>query len=76
MRTFNTPAQAKSLREIESASATPVIARNIKNDENTKTLHEQAVREPEARASQETGETEETKAPTQKARKKKHTETV
>lgn len=76
MRTFNTPAQAKSLREIESASAAPVTAHKNKTDENTETLPGQAVREQEAPSSQETGKAEKAQASAPKARKKKHTETV
>lgn len=69
MKTYNSPAQARSLREIEAAAASPVI--NIIPEVNGTIQSVQAVKE---------GEEERTKTeaeiPSKKTRSKKNTKEV
>lgn len=76
MRTYNNPAQARSLREIEAAAQSPVINHIKEVDANTQILREQPVCEAESPEAQEEGQAKEAQAPTKKSRKKKNTETV
>lgn len=69
MKTYNSPAQARSLREIEAAAASPVT--NIIPTINGNIQPVQAAQEGE----EERTETE-TEAPTKKTRSKKNTKEV
>lgn len=76
MRTFNTPAQARSLREIEAAAMSPAIKTIPEIDANPQVLREQPVCEAENPEAKEEGQAEETQTPAKKSRKKKNTKTV
>lgn len=69
MKTYNSPAQARSLREIEAAAASPVI--NIISEINGDIQPVQTAQEGE-----EEREKTETEAPTKKTRSKKNTKEV
>lgn len=69
MKTYNSPAQARSLREIEAAAASPVI--NIIPEIHGTVQSVQAAEERE----EERTETE-TETPTKKTRSKKNTKEV
>lgn len=71
MRTFNTPAQARSLREIEAAAMSPVT-------ETTKDVNGtvQPVQPAETKATEEAGEKAQTEGAPKKARSKKNAEAV
>lgn len=69
MKTYNSPAQARSLREIEAAASSPVI--NIIPEINGTVQPVQTSEEGE-----EEGAQTEAEAPTKKARAKKNTKEV
>ncbi len=70
MKTYNTPGQARNLREIEAAAAAPVI-RNIKAVNGTVQPAPAAVQKEE-----EAGAEAQAEVPSKKARSKKKAETV
>lgn len=69
MKTYNSPAQARSLREIEAAAASPVT--NIIPEIHGTIQPVQTVEEGEEKRTEA-----ETEAPTQKTRSKKNTKEV
>lgn len=69
MKTYNSPAQARSLREIEAAAASPVTNMIPKVYGDIKSVH------TAEEAEKERTETE-TEAPTKKTRSKKNTKEV
>lgn len=67
MKTYNSPAQARSLREIEAAAASPVTNMIPKIYGDIKSVHT---------AEEAEKERTETEAPTKKTRSKKNTKEV
>lgn len=76
MRTFNTPAQARSLREIEAAAIAPAIKNIEEVNANTQVLGTQPVCEAEDPETKEAGQAEKPKASPKNSRKKKNTAKV
>lgn len=74
MRVFNTPAQARSLRDIEAAAMKPATKHIKEVNANTQEGPETEATTPTA--TQEEGQAEETKTTTKKSRSKKNTEAV
>lgn len=71
MKTYNSPAQARNLREIEEAAATPIIKTVVEKNEN-----EQSVPTTFKEEEEETRTEAKAEAPAQKARSKKKTASV
>lgn len=71
MKVYNTPAQAKNLREIEAASLASSV--NVIPEVHGTV---QPIQPEEASETEETGQEAETESSTKKARQKKNTETV
>lgn len=76
MRTYNTPAQARNLREIEEVAMSPIIKQIQEVDANPQILREQPVCETENPETEKEGQAEETQTTAKKSRKKKNTEAV
>lgn len=69
MKTYNSPAQARSLREIEAAAASPVINIIPEVHGNIQPVHTAEEREEERAEA-------ETEVPTKKTRSKKNTKEI